>query len=72
MKKIFAATDKYDGMGTCFYFHAANQEEADSKMHKWNRYHGFCDSPGWGWHEAIEARPEDAPSESWIHNEWVS
>ena len=69
MKKLYAATDKYDGMGVKFYFHADSQKDADSKIAGWNRYHGHCDSPGWGWHEAVEA--ESAPNESWIHNEYI-
>lgn len=69
--KIFAATDKFDGLGTRFYFHAENQKAADSKMFRWNRYHGSSDSPGWGWHEAVEVKAEDVPNESWVHDEWV-
>ena len=70
--KTFAATDKFDGLGVCFYFNAENQQDADSKMFGWNRYHGFTNSPGWGWHKAVEVNAEDVPNKSWLHNEWVA
>ena len=68
---VYAATDKYDGMGVRFYFNAKNQRDANSKMFGWNRYHGFADCAGHGWHEAVEASATDVPNESWMHNEWV-
>ena len=69
MQKLYAATDKYDGLGIKFYFHAKDQKDADSKITGWNRYHSFSDSPGWGWHEAVEV--DEPPNESWIHNEYI-
>ena len=67
---IYAATDKYDGLGIRFYFHAQSQAEANDKIFRWNRYHSLTDSPGWGWHEAIEVA--SVPDLSCLHNEWVT
>ena len=68
-QKLYAAMDKYDGMGVSFYFNAKDQSEANSKMIRWNRYHGFCDSPGWGWNEAVEV---DEMPDGWeTHNEYI-
>ena len=71
MTKVYAATDKYNGLGIRFYFNAENQKDADSKIFGWNRYHGGSDSPGWGWHEAVKVSAEDVPNESWMHNEYI-
>jgi len=54
-----------------FYINATGQDEADSKVFGWNRYHGKARSPGYGWCEAVEVNPADVPNEGWIHNEWV-
>ena len=66
--KVYAATDKYDGMGIKFYFNASDQDDADDKIWSWNRYHSFRDSPGWGFHVAVEV--SEAP-EGWVHNEYI-
>jgi len=66
--KTYAATSKYDGLGIRFYFHASDQADADDKIWSWNRYHGFSDSPGWGWHVAMEV--SEAPAEC-IHDEYI-
>lgn len=66
--KTYAATDKYDGMGIKFCFNASDQADADSKIWSWNRYHGFSDGAGYGWHVAVEVN--EAP-EGWMHNEYI-
>lgn len=81
--ELYAATNKYRtlggeygaefecfGLGVRFYFHAENQRDADKKIIKWNRYHGFLDKVGYGWHIAVRA--DKAPNSSWIHDEYVS
>jgi len=66
--ETYAAVGK-DRLGIRFYFHAESQSDADDKVVKWNRYHGFRNSPGYGWHIAIKG---DAPDASWIHDEYIS
>ena len=71
MQKLYASTDKYDDMGVNFYFHAKNQKDANSKMIGWNRYQGFCDSPGWGWHIAVEVKNPEEINPRNIHDNYV-
>lgn len=68
-EKIYAARNRSAGAGIKFYFHAANQEDADRKISSWNTRHGFSNNAGGGWHIAVEV--EYAP-EDWIYDEYVS
>lgn len=47
-------------------FQAESQKQADDLAWGWNRHHGHCDCPGYGYAIAVETT-ERLP----IHNEWV-
>ena len=67
---IYAMIDKYEGLrfGVRFYFHATDQADAERKATAWNRYHGYCDSPGWGWHIPV---PATDTAEATVRDEWI-
>lgn len=68
--KLYEMRAKYsDDLPNGFCFHARSQAEADRKAEAYNRYHGYCDTPGSGWQIAVEARDV---RDSYIHDEYIS
>lgn len=67
--KIYKMVAKYpEDLDPDFGFEAINQKDADIKAIEWNRYHGHCDAPGWGWSIAVEVTDGRKVS---IHNEYM-
>jgi hypothetical protein len=64
---LYAATS--EAFGARFYFHAASQEDAETKVDRWNHYHSFTRENGGGWHTAVRAT--HTPHPDTLHDDYV-